>query len=598
MEIKDGKYGFLDIIKIPFKCNKVVTSINIILNLFYGILPTLQIIVVANFIDKALYILKNNRSIVEITMPLLMLMGIVAYNNLHETLKNFTKVKIENSLREKFKGETVKRRGELSYKNIEDEKAWEVISRVCKEPEKSILKGFSSIQVAISLIISILGVVWILISEAWWAGMIIIVVSVPLTIIAIKSGKASYEARVEGTKSERVAAYVETVLQERDYVEERTLFQYEKGINKKYFDEYEKARKIRVKTSAKWFVKMKITSVISSFVIILILIILANPLIRGMISVGMFISLTNGIQEIIDKLSWTLTSVITSLTETKEYLSDVNRFLELEVEKGALDTPVEYTGDFKELEFVKVRFKYPNTDKYVLNGVSFKINNGFHYAFVGGNGEGKTTITKLITGLFKEYEGEILIDGRNLKDFNEDEIKGLSSVVYQDFSKYYLTIEENVGLGDVNKYNEGNNLIEINNALEIMDLNEDFKEYPNGTKTVVGKIKEGGIDLSGGQWQKLAMARGIVKKAPLRILDEPTAALDPVSESNIYERFEAISKNKTTIFISHRLGSTMLADKIFVIANGIIKEEGSHKELMEAKGEYFNMYETQKGWYE
>jgi ATP-binding cassette subfamily B protein len=177
-------------------------------------------------------------------------------------------------------------------------------------------------------------------------------------------------------------------------------------------------------------------------------------------------------------------------------------------------------------------------------------------------------------------------------------LKGLFSVVYQDFVKHSFTLRENCAVGNVALLEKSENDDEIYNALHMTELSELTVKLPNGIHTNLGKIHADGVDLSGGQWQRLAMSRAIISPAPVRILDEPTAALDPISESRIYELFGKISHNALTIFISHRLGSTKIADEILVFSGGTVKEQGSYEILMENKGLYYEMFEQQRSWYQ
>ncbi|MNP20635.1 Lipid A export ATP-binding/permease protein MsbA [compost metagenome] len=229
----------------------------------------------------------------------------------------------------------------------------------------------------------------------------------------------------------------------------------------------------------------------------------------------------------------------------------------------------------------------------ILKGLSLKLFSKRHYAFVGVNGAGKTTITKLLTGLYDNYAGEILIDGKKIRDFSQAELKSLFSIVYQDFAKYQVPMVDSIGLGDVRDMPMEN----VDGPLKVLGLNRAVSKMRSGIKTPLGRIYEDGIDLSGGQWQKVAIARSLVSRAPMHILDEPTAALDPVAESELYELFRKASKNKSTIFITHRLGAARIADEVFVIADGRVSEQGTHKELMDKGGIYAEMFEAQRGWY-
>jgi ATP-binding cassette subfamily B protein len=246
----------------------------------------------------------------------------------------------------------------------------------------------------------------------------------------------------------------------------------------------------------------------------------------------------------------------------------------------------------------------------ILKNLSLTLLAHRHYAFVGVNGAGKTTITKLLTGLYDNYTGDILIDGKNLRDFSQAELKSLFSIVYQDFAKYQIPMTDSIGIGNVQAILTNNTQINVNDkdgfaiseenvavAVENLGLGEAVSKLPDGLNTPLGRIKEKGVDLSGGEWQRVAIARTLVSRAPVHILDEPTAALDPVAESDVYELFGKISKGKSTIFITHRLGAARLADEIFVIADGHVIEQGTHEELMKKSGVYAEMFEAQRGWY-
>lgn len=251
---------------------------------------------------------------------------------------------------------------------------------------------------------------------------------------------------------------------------------------------------------------------------------------------------------------------------------------------------------FETLEFVNVSFKYPNTQKYILQNMSFKIESGKHYAFVGLNGAGKTTITKLITGLYDDFEGAILINGKSIREYTQVQIKSMCAVAYQDFAKYSISMKENIAIGDINRFDD--NEANLSKAIKALELESLVEKLPQGLDTYLGKIKKSGVDLSGGQWQRIALARFMINRGPLRILDEPTAALDPVSESRLYEKFEQLCRGQTTIFISHRLSSIMLADEIFVLDQGRVVERGAHAELMSNHELYAQLYDSQRCWYQ
>jgi len=340
---------------------------------------------------------------------------------------------------------------------------------------------------------------------------------------------------------------------------------------------------------------MKVAGLSMTLIAILVALTLINPVITGQISPGMFMGIVAAVFGIVNTLSWLLGSSVEAISKSREYLKDLTSFLKLSRTNGAKDLPDEEPPIFKTLEFRNVSFKYPTGDDSILDGLSFKLENGKHYAFVGTNGAGKTTIIKLLTGLYDEYDGEILINGKELRTYHAAALKSLFSVVYQDFARYQVSMADNIALGDAACMIDEKKIKEM---AHIVELDETIADLKNGVNTSLGKIMEDGVDLSGGQWQKVAIARSLISRAPIKILDEPTAALDPIAESRIYQEFEGLMKGKTTIFISHRLGSTKLADEILVIDEGSIVERGSHDDLMRKNGQYTEMFEAQRKWYE
>ncbi|WP_346874064.1 ABC transporter ATP-binding protein [Clostridium sp. UBA5988] len=594
MRLESKNYNAGDIIKIPFKFAPAQATLIAIQKLLDGLVPTLQILATAKFLDIAILIFKQEKDIKDIVMPLLFVILLLAYDWISTQLSKFAEVQIKNRLRGEFRVNIVEKIATLRYKYIESQDSWDLISRVIKEPEVQCTKAYISSLDMIAMILKITGILVVLFIQVWWSAVLIVLISVPLFFIALKSGKETYEANREVEKNKRKVKYLEEVLNGREAVEERTLFGYSDKINNQWHKEFETARKHELKVSLKWYINMKTGGVIIAILSVLIVLILIGPVTSGILSIGMFMSIVNSVFELIQYLAWSLPEYGDNLAKNKEYLVDLTNFLKLEGDEGYLLRPAKEVSKLKSLEFRNVSFKYPGTEKYILKDMSFVIEEGRHYAFVGANGAGKTTITKLITGLYEDFEGEILINGKSIKTYRQDQLKAMCSVVYQDFARYCISFRDNILLGDINSFD---NLDNMNKAIETVELQDVVGGLPLGISSNLGKIKNDGVDLSGGQWQRIAMARGIVSSASIRILDEPTAALDPISESNVYEKFEEISRGQTTIFISHRLGSTKIADEIFVIGDGAIVESGSYEELMKKNGVYTKMYESQRSWY-
>lgn len=266
------------------------------------------------------------------------------------------------------------------------------------------------------------------------------------------------------------------------------------------------------------------------------------------------------------------------ILDTKDEMTYGNKVLDL-------------SGGF-EIEFKNVSFKYPGAENYALQNVNLKIKNGEHLAVVGRNGSGKTTFIKLMCRLYDVTDGEILINGVNIKDYTKDSIIKLYSVVFQDFKIFSVSLKDNIC---ANSDFESDRFYA---CLENADIKERTEHMPNKENTYLYKdLDENGIEISGGEAQKLALARALYKDAPIVVLDEPTAALDPIAENEIYTRFNTFVQGKTAIYISHRLSSCAFCDKIAVFNNAKLAETGTHKDLLSAGGKYAELWNAQAKYY-
>lgn len=247
------------------------------------------------------------------------------------------------------------------------------------------------------------------------------------------------------------------------------------------------------------------------------------------------------------------------------------------------------------LQFNNVSFKYPNTDRYILKNISLTLKNNESLSIVGVNGAGKTTLIKLLCRFYEPTEGEILLNGVNIQSFSYDEYINLIGAVFQDFKLFNFSVRENISFDEKDEKSDDAKII---NCLQKSGLGEKINKLSGGIDTNISKeFDSNGVEFSGGEGQKLAMARTLYKNAPVIILDEPTSALDPIAEAEIYSKFHDITKDKTTIYISHRLSSCRFCDKIAVLDNGKIVQYGNHKELMETDGLYSTMWNMQAQYY-
>ena len=314
----------------------------------------------------------------------------------------------------------------------------------------------------------------------------------------------------------------------------------------------------------------------------------------GAISVGTLVFLTQSILSASSNISQ-IFSTLSSIADQALFLTDLLAFFEMRPvvtsKPGALPAPRPIQRGF---EFRDVSFVYPGTDRTILRHLNFRLEPGERVALIGQNGQGKTTIVKLMTRLYDPSGGKVLLDGIDLREYDIEDLCREVGVIFQDFMRYEMTARENIGVGRIEYLSD---LARIRASAEKSLADGVIQRLGRKYDQMLGRRFEGGVDLSGGEWQKLALARAYLREAQVLILDEPTAALDARAEFEVFERFNELTEGKMALFISHRFSTVRMAKRIIVLENGAIAEEGSHDSLVAFGGKYAEMFELQASSY-
>ncbi|OUM89063.1 MAG: ABC transporter permease [Bacillus thermozeamaize] len=479
---------------------------------------------------------------------------------------------------------------QLSIERFEDSSFHDKL----KLAQLSLNSGVRVVQTLINLIgvvFSIFGIIGVLLTFHWSLPMTLLLSTLPgITIMFIVKLKG-YKAENKASQFEREMYFTEGLFSQKSALKEIKIYNTQQYLMGKWKKLFNTVTELRLKV-ARWDLRYKSLSLIvlqgAQFGVSLYLV---SLVVGAQLSIGSYVALLSS-SVMIQGLFGQIGMHMSSLFETAVY----NNAL-LSLIQDAHDDRNDGTYQIRRIESIEMKnvyFSYPNSDVSVLKDISLKIKRGDKISIVGRNGSGKTTLAYCLLGLYRLNAGKLTVNGLDISLLNMESYYNRIAVVFQDFIRYKYSIRENIAFGNL-EYLENDK--EIYKILDRIELKNKVMDYPGKLETILSKEFMNGTELSGGEWQRIALGRALIKNADVVILDEPTAALDPISELKIFELFHKLYSDKTTISISHRIGPTRLSDLIIVMDDGRIVEQGTFDELMNMRGYYYNMYEAQGKWY-
>jgi ATP-binding cassette subfamily B protein len=570
-----------------------------LINVARGFSPALSAWITKLVIDSVLNAVNHKGEVSTVFWWVALQLLINVLTNLLGTLSNIVQQLLQELVSNRVRLMVMEKANTLDLSFFENP---EFYDKLRQAQEQATFRPVSMVSQTYELgrtIITFLSMVFLLVSLEWWVAVVALLVPIPAFIADTRYGWMGYQRMRRQSPERRQMSYFETVMTTDTHNKEIKLFglgdffviQFRK-LATKFYRENRRILVMRYLTSFFW---MALSLVANAGIYLYV----ALQAVASRITLGDLTLYAQAAQSVSTSFQGIL-SGISNTYENNLFVSTLFEFLEYEPKIVSPENPqpivVTQNGNGVKnvpglnVEFRNVTFTYPGKREAALQNVSFKIEAGEAVALVGRNGAGKTTLVKLLSRLYDPDEGEILLGGRNIRDYDLNALRQQVGVIFQDYVTYFMSARENIGVGRL-EHIENTELIAV--AAHQSGADAVIEKLPKQYETMLGRWFDQGTQLSGGEWQKIALARAFIRNARILILDEPTSSLDAQAEYEVFAHFRELTQGKTAVFISHRFSTVRLADRIFVLENGTLSEEGSHQQLMALGGRYAELFNLQ-----
>ena len=570
---------------VMLKYARYPTAITLVLMLAQSFEAPAGIYITSRLIDSIGPYISGASELSEIIKWTALLLAIMLFSANSGLFAGLMEIYTQRALNENMTGDVLGKFRRLDYACFEKPEVLNTLERMGTQPHMRLYTLYSNTINALSTLISLAGAAIVFTQVSIWFAIIYFILLAPLLWFDFKDIEARQKLWNTEMPNWRRRTYLSALMADKHAVFELKLFSAVGFILAKWkriADDFRREYvRMRLKSSKYGIMHVLMLSAWAVFVILSMIF----GLTEGTVSLGAFVACITSMGMILTRSS-TMSNAFSQVSQDCMEMKHFDIFMSLpeiaqDKSSGTIENPC--------ISIEGVTFSYPSAKEPVLRDISFEIAPGEHVALVGENGAGKSTIVRLLSGLYRPDSGNIYINGISIGEIPPAALRSVFGVVFQDFCNYEMTLRENIAFGDVAKMGDEDILRKaLGDAMWTDNMNLDAN---------LGKLEADGIDLSGGQWQKIAVARVLAKACAFIILDEPTASLDPVAECKMYETFQNILQNRGCVMISHRLASARLADRIIVLDCGEIVQMGKHDELLANEGLYQRMWSAQSAWY-
>ena len=589
------------IIRLVWEAKPSLLIIMVVMAIFNGVSPVISAYISANLLNTVAEVITLESAdftlVTSMLLPAMLLQfGYMFVVSLINSISNMV-----TRLSGELVGNRVKRRimekaKTIDLSSFDMPEFYEKFENANREAGNRPIQVIRATFSIVSTLISVISFVIILAAAAWFAPIVVVLLSVPSAIITFWYRKKNFNYMRRRSIDRRQMSYYSDTLVNKDTVKELKLF----GLSDTFIFNYNKVFQkyfggIKRLTIGEGMWNIAI-SLVTTLVNCALFFFIAYTVTTGSGRIGDYSLYTGALTSIAASVAAIVTTVST-IYEGTLFIDNMIVFMnEKQKIAPSVKDPVEVAKHTSHtIEFKNVSFRYPGTGRDVIKNMSFTVAPGDTVVLVGLNGAGKTTLLKLLTRLYDPTEGTVLLDGRDIREYDVNSLYDMYGVIFQDFGKYAFSVSENIAFGDVKREID---LDRVKAAAKASAADEFIGRLPQGYDTPLMRVFDrNGIEPSIGQWQKLAIARAFYSDSDVLILDEPTASLDAIAEQEIFDQLDKLREDKTTFFVSHRLSSATLATKILVIDGGVLVEEGTHAELMAKNGIYHELFTTQASRY-